>query len=303
MQARASQSSRSAAPEPSVTSISHSEVFTERTPSGPPSAHYTNVSGPCGLEIYGDINLLDFANLEGLLTPAPDSEPTALPSSSQLSDLLSIATSCSATKQMSGHLRTSSNSAEHAKGTPVRHSSGHSDSHYDKPSPPTLVSSRVHESLATEEPSVKHPEGNWVSALHIAAQKGHIRIVRVLLQHGVNCNQKDGEGLTPLIHSIISNHEDVLCSLIDHGAHIGQIDNQQRNAVHWAILQQREALLKVLLKNCSSDQQVMEGRDLDGKTPLHTAVDIGFESGVRILLEHGADLNFRAEIHRFVNEK
>lgn len=40
----------------------------------------------------------------------------------------------------------------------------------------------------------------------------------------------------------------------------------------------------------------MEGRDLNGKTPLHTAVDIGFEAGVRILLEHGADLNSRTEV-------
>lgn len=241
---------------PGVESVPPFKTIRTRTPPSRANNHLVSTSGPCGLEIYGDINLLDFANLEGLLAPGPDFESTALPSPSHLSDLLSIATSNSAKKQMSGHLRTSlveethtltsillspnemqcskaANSIVHAEGTPVRHPSGHSDSHFDKPSPPTLMSSRVRESLATEEPSVKHLEGNWVSALHIAAQKGHIRIVRVLLQHGVNCNQKDGEGLTPLIHSIISNHEDVLCSLIDNGARIGETDNQQRNAVHW----------------------------------------------------------------------
>ncbi|KAH0044351.1 hypothetical protein KCU78_g410, partial [Aureobasidium melanogenum] len=273
------------------------------------------------MDIYGDINLLDFANLEGLLTPGPESEPTALPSPSQLSDILNMATSHSPGYQLSDHSR--SNLAEITQNlTPISLLSqdiqssstvshglspstifqdistssfgSNNDPHYHQPSPPPLVSSSSsHESLAIEKPSTttKCPEGNWVSALHIAVQKGHVRIVRVLLQHGVDCNQQDGEGLTPLIHAVISDHEDVLTSLIQNGARICETDNQQRNAVHWAVSQRREALLKVLLEHCSCDQMAIDGHDVDGKTPLHTAVDIGFEAGVRILLESGANMN------------
>jgi hypothetical protein len=288
---------------PSVKSTLPSGIPTARTRPGPPSAHYPTVSGPCGLEIYGDINFLDFANLEGLLTPGPGSEPMALPSPSQLSNMLDMATSMSTEKLLpdparsdmaettqtvtpvsllSNEIRSSTavsggmNACGGVKGVSVRSSSSGSD-----------YPSR--ESLAIENPPTKYPEGNWVTALHIAVRKGHVRIVRVLLQHGVDCNKKDGGGLTPLIHSIVSDHEDVLSLLIQHGARICETDNQHRNAVHWAVLQQRELLLKVLLDHCSGNKLVMEGRDLNGKTPLHTAMDIGFEAGVRILLEYGAD--------------
>jgi ankyrin repeat protein len=151
------------------------------------------------------------------------------------------------------------------------------------------ISSR--ESVTIEKETLNPPEGKWVSALQIAVKRGHLRIVRVLLQQGVDCNQKDGEGLTLLIHSIISDHEDVLSSLIQSGARICETDDKQRNAIHWAVSQRREALLEVLLKHCSGDQTLIESHDLRGRTPLHTAVNIGFEAGVRILLEAGASPN------------
>jgi hypothetical protein len=176
--------------------------------------------------------------------------------------------------QTSRAVSSSINPGKLTKDTCVNEFGNDNDCPSDDFSPPPLVS-----------------EGTWIGALHIAIQKGHLRIVRVLLQHGVDCNQKDGEGLTPLIHSIIGNHDDLLPLLIQHGARISETDNQHCNTIHWAVSQRREALLKVLLEHCSGDQTVMERHDLSGKTPLHTAVDIGFEAGVRILMEHGANSN------------
>lgn len=293
MQARVSQPQRSAAQNPSVVCASPSKTVTSSVPPSRSSHHLVSTSGPCGLEIYGDIKLLDFANLEGLLTPEPESESTALPSPSQLSDILNTATSRSGGHQDCDQSRASLAEDTHIL-TPfslppgeIRNSRAISNGVY-----PGEVAQETVKKSSTES-----PEGNWINALHIAVQRGHIRIVRVLLQHGVDCNQKDGEGLTPLIHSIISDHEDVMISLIQNGARACETDNHGRNAIHWAILQRREALLKVLLKHCSGDQQLIDGHDLDGKTPLHTAVDIGFEAGVDILLENGADLNSRAVVH------
>lgn len=323
-QVQVSQTQPPATPDPSFKRVPSSRTITTSAPSSRPNNHLISTSGPCGLEIYGDINLLDFANLEGLLTPGSESDSTALPSPSQLSNILNMTTSSSAENQMSDHLRASLaedkqkltamslssdempcsrvssdglKPGEAAKDTPVGNFSSHSGVSSHDLSPPIFTSSTGRERVATVKPSTQHSEGNWVGALHIAVQRGHIRILRILLQHGVDCNQKDGEGLTPLIHSIISNHEDVLSSLIQNGARVCETDNHSRNALHWAILQRQEVLLKVLLKYCSGDQIAMERRDSAGRTPLHTAVDIGFEAGVCILLEYGADLNSRAEMH------
>jgi hypothetical protein len=302
MEAQVSQHQRSAPPIPSVQGTSPSRTITTRV--GLPIKDFIGTSGPCGLEIYGDINLLDFATVEGLLTPGPESEPTALPSPLELTAILNLSTSgfpdyqssknshsgpedkthllksllpppnVSNELQYSGAVSSRMNPGEGAKDPSFRSFGNDSDRPSDKSSPPPLVLERT-----------------WIGALHIAVQRGHLRIVRVLLQHGVNCNQKDGEGLTPLIHSIVSNHEDLLSLLIQHGARISETDNHSRNAVHWAVSQRREALLKVLLEHCSGDQTVMERHDLSGKTPLHVAVDIGFEAGVRILMEYSAHPN------------
>lgn len=48
-----------------------------------------------------------------------------------------------------------------------------------------------------------------------------------------------------------------------------------------------------LLEPCASEAEkksLIHTWDVTGKTPFHIAVDIGFEEGVLILLEHGTDL-------------
>jgi hypothetical protein len=96
-QAEASQPQRLAARRPP------SRTIIARTSPSFPKTFLPKTWGPCGLEIYGDINLIDFANLEDPLTPGPETEPTALPSPSQLTAILNIATSGSPNDPLSEH--------------------------------------------------------------------------------------------------------------------------------------------------------------------------------------------------------
>lgn len=148
--------------------------------------------------------------------------------------------------------------------------------------------------LGTDDLPCLSGKTGWLSPLHIAAQKGHDRIARVLLQHNIDCNEKDSDGLTPLIHAIAGGYEDVVCLLLSHGACIGSLDSQRRSALHWAVIHRRETMLKVLLNHCSGEQALIDGYDNDGRTPLHTAVDMGFETGVQILLQFGANVHSKA---------
>lgn len=107
-------------------------------------------------------------------------------------------------------------------------------------------------------------------------------------------NEPDSDGLTPLMHAATGGHEEVANILLAHGARLGEVDGRRRSALHWAVLSRREALLRLLLKHADGDPSLIDGYDDTGRTPLHVAVDSGFEPGVVILLEFSANLYSRA---------
>ncbi|KAJ1971203.1 hypothetical protein H4R35_005406 [Dimargaris xerosporica] len=58
------------------------------------------------------------------------------------------------------------------------------------------------------------------TALHIAASKGHVAIMLLLLRAGANVNAKDVLGNTPLHIAVISNHINCVLALLQAGAEI-----------------------------------------------------------------------------------
>lgn len=138
-------------------------------------------------------------------------------------------------------------------------------------------------------------DSGCLSALHIAAQKGHHGIMRVLLQQDIDCDEIDSDGLTSLIHATIGGHEDVVTLLLMHGARIDKVDRQGRSVLHFAVTYRREAILKILLDYCVGDQGFIDAYDGGGRTPLHIAVDTGFEEGVQALLQRGASVHCKTK--------
>ncbi|RFU78091.1 ankyrin repeat domain-containing 27 [Trichoderma arundinaceum] len=145
----------------------------------------------------------------------------------------------------------------------------------------------------SDESGINNP--GWLSALHMAARRGHGGIVRLLLQHCMDTNERDSDGLTPLMHAVAGGHEEVVNLLLAHGARLGDVDGRRRSVLHWAVLTYREGLLRLLLKHAATDDPLLiDGYDETGRTPLHTAIDSGFETGVSILVEFGVNLHSRA---------
>ncbi|KPM37681.1 hypothetical protein AK830_g8896 [Neonectria ditissima] len=133
------------------------------------------------------------------------------------------------------------------------------------------------------------PEG-WLSPLHIAAQQGHEGVVRaLLLRSRTDPNGRDSEGRTPLMHAIIEGHSRTVAALVTRGALIGHGDPDEHNALHYAAWYGHEEVLRVLLQACAPDGPEINACGSTGWTPLHIATAWGFEAGVLMLLDFGAD--------------
>ena len=129
-----------------------------------------------------------------------------------------------------------------------------------------------------------------LSALHIASHRGHVAIVRTLLEHEVNIDELDNNGRTALQMAAINGHEAVVQLLLQRGAYINACDALGRTALHWAALQKHEAVLRVFL-DAGADGNIC---DTNGWSVLHVAIERGFEAGLKLLLLHGADLSLKA---------
>lgn len=153
-------------------------------------------------------------------------------------------------------------------------------------------------SLRPSSPSgnpISASDHSWLGTLHIAAQKGHLRIVNNLLTKGVSVDEQDDDGRTPLILAAIGGHSAIVKTLLDNNARVDYIDHEGRSAIHWAAIKCNTEILKMLLDVTKG----MRGFDVDaydnmGWTALHLAVERGFEAGMELLLDCGADVNFKA---------
>ena len=82
------------------------------------------------------------------------------------------------------------------------------------------------------DPNVKDNDGR--TPLHRAAKRGHVDIVKLLLEHGANPNiQENKYGYTPLHVAVKNCHVDVVRVLLEHGADPTIRDNEGRTPLDY----------------------------------------------------------------------
>jgi ankyrin repeat protein len=107
-----------------------------------------------------------------------------------------------------------------------RHMESNLDSISENPS--SLASSSISDNWSNV--------AKWLSPLHMASSKGQTRIAKILLDHKADCNERDRNSQTPLMHAIVSGSEELVRILLLHGASIGIQDRRCRSALHYAVL-------------------------------------------------------------------
>ncbi|MCJ1334690.1 hypothetical protein MMC10_011402 [Thelotrema lepadinum] len=117
---------------------------------------------------------------------------------------------------------------------------------------------------------LQHVESKLVAessgALHVAAEKGHLEVLRTLLDHGLSLNARNKEGLTPLIKACMPAR--VSCPAIQ-------------------MLINQGALINAAAEHTNRMPCTI------GDTPLHVSVNYCFPDLLSLLLSAGADINSR----------
>ena len=138
------------------------------------------------------------------------------------------------------------------------------------------------------------------TALHYAAEGGHSRGIRLLLEHGSDVNAYasrgyvDSDGLTTLHIAAMHGHTDAVQILCEHGSDVNaytncrDVNSNGLTALHLAAIHGHTDAVHIL---CERGARVNKKSRVYASTPLHQASSHGHPDTIRKLLEHGAYLN------------
>lgn len=130
--------------------------------------------------------------------------------------------------------------------------------------------------------------GGW-TPLMIAASKGNLRIVKLLLSRGANVDARSSTDQSALYVASHNGFENVVQLLLDNGADTKiRLKQSLESAAFGALTGGRISIMKLLL---TRDPTLLAMPTISGATLLHAAAQIGKLETVTILLELGAEVD------------
>ncbi|UKZ55877.1 hypothetical protein TrVGV298_009701 [Trichoderma virens] len=126
-----------------------------------------------------------------------------------------------------------------------------------------------------------------------AARHGDERIIKLLIETGVNLECKDKEFCrTSLSWAAQYGNTEVVKLLLESGADPKFKDNEYgQTPLSWAARRGHESIIKLLLEKGAD----IESKDTYGRTPLSYAAGNGLERVINLLLKEGADVESKSK--------
>ncbi|XP_065327691.1 ankyrin repeat and SOCS box protein 3-like [Pelmatolapia mariae] len=167
---------------------------------------------------------------------------------------------------------------------------------------------------------VNHLTHEGESACYLAAQRGHLEVVRLLLKAHADINQLTNDLSCPLYEAVSHGHTDVVELLVSKGAEVNRIHTESSwTCLHQAAYKGHTEIVRILVNKCNleavDDHRIsllfvaaaygqrgcleilvnaganVNTQAVDLSTPLFIASQEGHQACVDFLLDHGADPN------------
>ncbi|XP_063960680.1 uncharacterized protein LOC135155490 [Lytechinus pictus] len=132
------------------------------------------------------------------------------------------------------------------------------------------------------------------TALHLAVQNGHLDVMKYLINQGADVNKGDTTGWTALHIAAEKGNLDVTKYLISHGADVNNGDRTDWSALHSAVNSGHIHVIKYLVRLGAS----LNKGDNTGWTALHIAAVNGHHDITKCLISEDADINIKHDTGR-----
>ncbi|XP_015255075.1 PREDICTED: uveal autoantigen with coiled-coil domains and ankyrin repeats isoform X2 [Cyprinodon variegatus] len=132
------------------------------------------------------------------------------------------------------------------------------------------------------------------SAFHLAATRGQLECLNLMLGHNVDITAKDASGKNALHLASKYGNSQCVQKLLQHNCPVGNVDLQGRTALHDAVMAGCTSSVKLLCDKRAS----VNTADFDGKTPLILATQMCHPQICQLLLDRGADITVRDKLNK-----
>ena len=117
-----------------------------------------------------------------------------------------------------------------------------------------------------------------------AARRGELKPLEILLQRGASISHRDQYGLTALHVAAIKGHREVAVLLIEFGLGLESEDNEGHAPLHLAVEGGSMETVEMLVDKGAN----IDARSRRGATPLDLANALGYKDIARFLVNRGA---------------
>ena len=134
-----------------------------------------------------------------------------------------------------------------------------------------------------------------LSPFHRAVEEGHIEVVKLLIQHGVDIESRNDFDNTPIITAAHKGHLEIVKLLLEQeGIDINGKGAKDYSMLHFAVEDFNYKMVKYLLEK-GANVNALTGKN---NTPLHSACNdsdhhLNRNKVTEILLQYGADISAR----------